>query len=330
MRAGPHVVRDRPLRQAARQSAGAGRPACGRRRTSLDDRAADARGTRTFRGTEAAPLRSDPMVIDDRVCRRVGPVPSCGRGSRRRTRSTSGSRPTGRASPRRGTRGSSRLHPARHPEFGEPLTCARPGDVVHLSEMFRLVRGAQPILDSLDVLHRDRPALPVHGGTAGRRGQRRQGRPPSGHHGCADRHRSHRMPGGPVRRRPGPRVRGGRGAVPTAVAALLSERTAGRADHGSIGPRDRAPHPPDQEPGRNGRPLRRPGPHHRGRRHGRDGLNTDRDRRPSLPDTPSDAQEADNVATPEERSGTAEFEDVLLQTEGRRCGADAAGVMSGK
>ncbi|MGV9348995.1 recombinase family protein [Streptomyces spiralis] len=36
---------------------------------------------------------------------------------------------------------SSRLHPLQRPKFGELLTYARPGDVVHISEMFRLVRG---------------------------------------------------------------------------------------------------------------------------------------------------------------------------------------------
>ncbi|MFB7499845.1 hypothetical protein ACFC09_35055 [Streptomyces sp. NPDC056161] len=38
------------------------------------------------------------------------------------------------------------------------LTYARPDDTVHISEMFRLVRGNQHILDVLDVLHRDRLA----------------------------------------------------------------------------------------------------------------------------------------------------------------------------
>ncbi|WP_328904675.1 recombinase family protein (plasmid) [Streptomyces sp. NBC_00441] len=50
------------------------------------------------------------------------------------------------------------------PEFGELLTYARPGDSVHISEMFRLVRGNQHILDVLDVLHRDRLALRIHDG----------------------------------------------------------------------------------------------------------------------------------------------------------------------
>ncbi|WP_238783100.1 recombinase family protein [Streptomyces monomycini] len=59
---------------------------------------------------------------------------------------------------------SSRLHPLQRPKFGELLTYARPGDVVHVSEMFRLVRGNQHILDVLDVLHRDRLALRIHDG----------------------------------------------------------------------------------------------------------------------------------------------------------------------
>jgi hypothetical protein len=46
---------------------------------------------------------------------------------------------------------SSRLHPL----FRELLTYARPGDTMHISEMFRLVRGTGHILDVLDVLHRD-------------------------------------------------------------------------------------------------------------------------------------------------------------------------------
>jgi len=36
---------------------------------------------------------------------------------------------------------SSRLHPLQRPKFRELLTYARPGDTVHISEMFRLVRG---------------------------------------------------------------------------------------------------------------------------------------------------------------------------------------------
>ncbi|WSQ41142.1 recombinase family protein [Streptomyces sp. NBC_01224] len=56
---------------------------------------------------------------------------------------------------------SSRLHPLERPKFGELLPYARPGDTVHISEMFRLVRGTQHILD---VLHRDRLALRIHDG----------------------------------------------------------------------------------------------------------------------------------------------------------------------
>ncbi|MGW9031794.1 recombinase family protein [Streptomyces sp. NPDC055722] len=59
---------------------------------------------------------------------------------------------------------SSRLHPLERPKFGELLAYARPGDTVHISEMFRLVRGTGHILDVLDVLHRDRLALRIHDG----------------------------------------------------------------------------------------------------------------------------------------------------------------------
>ncbi|MFF3137708.1 recombinase family protein [Streptomyces mirabilis] len=57
---------------------------------------------------------------------------------------------------------SSRLHPLQRPKFRERLTYARPGDIVHISEMFRLVGGTGHILDVLDVLHRDQVALPIH------------------------------------------------------------------------------------------------------------------------------------------------------------------------
>ncbi|WP_242644198.1 recombinase family protein [Streptomyces laculatispora] len=59
---------------------------------------------------------------------------------------------------------SSRLHPLQRPNFGELLTYARPGDTVHISEMFRLVRGTGHILDVLDILHRGRLALRIHDG----------------------------------------------------------------------------------------------------------------------------------------------------------------------
>ncbi|RPE47078.1 DNA invertase Pin-like site-specific DNA recombinase [Streptomyces sp. Ag109_O5-1] len=59
---------------------------------------------------------------------------------------------------------SSRLHPLQRPKFGELLAYARPGDTVHISEMFRLVRGTGHILDVLDVLHRDQVALRIHDG----------------------------------------------------------------------------------------------------------------------------------------------------------------------
>ncbi|MGW6483966.1 recombinase family protein [Streptomyces sp. NPDC055059] len=59
---------------------------------------------------------------------------------------------------------SSRLHPLQRPKFSELLTYARPGDTVHISEMFRLVRGTGHVLDVLDVFHRDRLALCIHDG----------------------------------------------------------------------------------------------------------------------------------------------------------------------
>ncbi len=59
---------------------------------------------------------------------------------------------------------SSRLHPLQRPKFHELLNYARPDDTVHISEMFRLVRGTGHILDVLDVLHRDRLALRIHDG----------------------------------------------------------------------------------------------------------------------------------------------------------------------
>ncbi|WEH37198.1 recombinase family protein [Streptomyces sp. AM 4-1-1] len=59
---------------------------------------------------------------------------------------------------------SSRLHPLQRPKFGELLAYAGPGDAVHISEMFRLVRGTQHVLDVLDVLHRNCLALRIHDG----------------------------------------------------------------------------------------------------------------------------------------------------------------------
>ncbi|MGW1614567.1 recombinase family protein [Streptomyces sp. NPDC002285] len=59
---------------------------------------------------------------------------------------------------------SSRLHPLQRPKFAELLTYARPGDTVHISEMFRLVRGTGHILDVLDVFHQGRLALRIHDG----------------------------------------------------------------------------------------------------------------------------------------------------------------------
>ncbi|MEU4066408.1 recombinase family protein [Streptomyces wedmorensis] len=59
---------------------------------------------------------------------------------------------------------SGRLHPLQRPKFRALFDYARPGDTVHISEMFRLVRGTGHILDVLDVLHRDRLALRIHDG----------------------------------------------------------------------------------------------------------------------------------------------------------------------
>ncbi|WP_079105068.1 recombinase family protein [Streptomyces prasinopilosus] len=59
---------------------------------------------------------------------------------------------------------SSRLHPLQRPRFRELLTYARSGDTVHISELFRLVRGNQHILDVLEVLHRDQLTLRIHDG----------------------------------------------------------------------------------------------------------------------------------------------------------------------
>ncbi|MET3982766.1 recombinase family protein [Streptomyces sp. PvR034] len=58
---------------------------------------------------------------------------------------------------------SSRLHPLQRPKFRELLTYARPDDTVHISEMFRLVRGTGHVLD---VLHRDQVALRIHDGAS--------------------------------------------------------------------------------------------------------------------------------------------------------------------
>ncbi|MFE7046165.1 recombinase family protein [Streptomyces atratus] len=43
---------------------------------------------------------------------------------------------------------SSCLHPLQRPKFGKLLDYARPGDTVHISEMFRLVRGTGHITSS--------------------------------------------------------------------------------------------------------------------------------------------------------------------------------------
>ncbi|CAL9637112.1 recombinase family protein [Streptomyces sp. enrichment culture] len=59
---------------------------------------------------------------------------------------------------------SSRLHHLQRPKFRALLDYTRPGDTLHISEIFRLVRGTGHILDVLDVLHRDRLALRIHDG----------------------------------------------------------------------------------------------------------------------------------------------------------------------
>ncbi|MFF2722109.1 recombinase family protein [Streptomyces sp. NPDC058011] len=59
---------------------------------------------------------------------------------------------------------SRRLHPLQRPKFRALLDYARPGDTVHISEGFRLVRGTGHILDVLDVLHRDQVALRIRDG----------------------------------------------------------------------------------------------------------------------------------------------------------------------
>ncbi|MEV7729168.1 recombinase family protein [Streptomyces sp. NPDC087917] len=61
---------------------------------------------------------------------------------------------------------SSRLHPLRRPKFRALLDYARPGDTVHISEMFRLVHGTGHILDVFDTLNRDRLALRIHDGAS--------------------------------------------------------------------------------------------------------------------------------------------------------------------
>ncbi|CAG6391958.1 recombinase family protein [Streptomyces cocklensis] len=59
---------------------------------------------------------------------------------------------------------SSCLHPRQPLKFRELLIYARRGDTVHISEIFRLVRGTGHILDVLDVLHREQVALRIHDG----------------------------------------------------------------------------------------------------------------------------------------------------------------------
>lgn len=62
---------------------------------------------------------------------------------------------------------SSRLHPLQRTKSGELLTYARPGDTVHVSEMFRLVRGTRGTRHILDVrTSRTRTASPCASTTA--------------------------------------------------------------------------------------------------------------------------------------------------------------------
>lgn len=139
-------------------------------------------GQRGWRGISLSAADSFRAVcrqtIDGRQKRSDPPY---GRGPRWRTWSTSGSRPTSSPPARQnlvldeagiedpvvfeenpGT--SSRLHPLQRPKFRELVTYARPGDTMHISAMFRLVRGTGHIFDMLDVLHRDRVALRIHDG----------------------------------------------------------------------------------------------------------------------------------------------------------------------
>ncbi|WP_411115459.1 recombinase family protein [Streptomyces sp. 029-5] len=54
--------------------------------------------------------------------------------------------------------------PWERPKFGELLAYVRPGDTVHISGMYRLVRGTGHILDVFDVLRRYQVGLRIHGG----------------------------------------------------------------------------------------------------------------------------------------------------------------------
>ncbi|MDT0318546.1 recombinase family protein [Streptomyces millisiae] len=58
---------------------------------------------------------------------------------------------------------SSRLPPPAL-EVRKLLTHPQPGNTVHISEIFRLVRGTGHILDVLDILHRDQVALRIPDG----------------------------------------------------------------------------------------------------------------------------------------------------------------------
>ncbi|MFE3765948.1 recombinase family protein [Streptomyces sp. NPDC059104] len=120
---------------------------------------------------------------------------------------------------------SSRLHLLQRPKFRELLTYARPGDTVHISEMFRLVRGTGHILDVLDVLHREQVALRIHDGAfdglrAAEAKGNKGGRRPSVHRGLL----AHRRP------LDGPRVprssrHGARPEASTRTESVLSQRT---------------------------------------------------------------------------------------------------------
>lgn len=59
---------------------------------------------------------------------------------------------------------SSRLHPLQRPKFAELLVYARPGGAVHVSQMFRLVRGIGHIEGVPDATHQGRLAPRIHDG----------------------------------------------------------------------------------------------------------------------------------------------------------------------
>ncbi|MFD9486216.1 hypothetical protein ACFWBX_19980 [Streptomyces sp. NPDC059991] len=118
---------------------------------------------------------------------------------------------------------SSRLHPLERPKFGDLLTYARPGDTVHISEMFRLVPGTQHILAVLDVLHGPpRPAQPRRRARRARPGRDRTAGPGLhlAHHRCA------RDPPPAPRPLPGPQRRcGGPGPAQRPAASTRTAST---------------------------------------------------------------------------------------------------------